>query len=361
MMRGRIFVAACLAAVFAGAPVLAADTPPSWRHKPTPNDLLAVWPRVAMEKNINGKAVIECKITVQGALYDCTPLSESPAGMGFGLAAVAISAQFTMNPPTHNGQPVGGETVRIPINFEGLGVAALGTHVVSGGPHSVDTDPSNKVVSNVPWLEAPTVAQVLAAYPAKARAAKVGGHAVLDCHFNGDGRLTHCTTLSEVPDHDGFADAAKALVGRFLGPRTDSAGVSLREVNTQVAFTFAAESLSGDTPVIGKPHWARLPEASDVAAGFPAAATAAHVSTGHVTLACTVGFGGRLADCSVVRQDPPGLGFDKAALALSSDFLVSVWTSEGLPTVGGQVRVPLRYEMPDDPPAAADAAGPPKP
>ena len=214
------------------------------------------------------------------------------------------------------------------------------------------------MVSNVPWLEAPTVEQMLAAYPAKARAAKVGGHAVLDCHFNGDGRLTQCTTLSEVPDHQGFAQAAKTLTGRFLAPRTDSAGVSLKSVGTQVAFTFAAESLSGDTPVIGRPHWARLPEASNMTAGFPAAAIAAHVSTARVTLACTVGFGGRLADCSVVNQDPPGLGFDKAALALSSDFLVLVWTAEGLPTMGGQVRVPVRYEMPDEAPAPVAPAKP---
>ena len=120
-MRDKLFVAACLVAVVLSAPALAADTPASWRHKPTANDLLAVWPRAALNANINGKAVIECKITLQGALYDCTPVSESPAGMGFGSAAAALSAQFTMNPPTHDGLPIGGESVRIPINFEGLG------------------------------------------------------------------------------------------------------------------------------------------------------------------------------------------------------------------------------------------------
>ncbi len=119
--------------------------------------------------------------------------------------------------------------------------------------------------------------------------------------------------------------------------------------------------LTNASPLIGRPKWVRLPESDDMAAGFPAAATAAHVAVGHVTLACVVGIAGRLADCSVARQDPAGMGFDKAAMALASDFQVSVWTAEGLPTIGGKVNVPLRYEAgpPDD--EAAPVSAPPKP
>ena len=102
--------------------------------------------------------------------------------------------------------------------------------------------------------------------------------------------------------------------------------------------------LNGLAPIIGKPQWTHVPQSVDMAASFPQAATAAHVSVGHVMVACGVGPGGHLTDCAVTRQSPEGLGFDKAAIALSAVFQVSVWTDEGLPTVGGHINVPIRYE-----------------
>ncbi len=76
------------------------------------------------------------------------------------------------------------------------------------------------------------------------------------------------------------------------------------------------------------------------------------MSVGYVALACDVGPGGHLAHCAIESQSPDGLGFGAAALALSTQFQVSVWTDEGLPTVGGRLNVPIRYEAA---PAAATA------
>jgi hypothetical protein len=59
----------------------------------------------------------------------------------------------------------------------------------------------------------------------------------------------------------------------------------------------------------------------------------------------------------VNRQSPPDVGFNKAALALSAIFQVTVWTDEGLPTVGGRITVPIRYEAGDAaPPAGSNGA-----
>lgn len=346
-MRRILAVLAAAAVSAAACPAVSADTDPSWRRRPTPGELLAVWPRAALEKGVGGKATISCKVSLQGALYDCTVVSETPPGLGFGGAAIALTPQLLMNPPTHGGKPVAGGSVRIPINFESPGRPQL----IAGG---------GSVISNVPWIEAPTYAQVVAAYPAKARDAKVGGHAVLDCHFDGQGRMAGCDVISEEPKGYGFGKSSKALAADFLGPRTDGGGVSLKGVSTQIPFTFALEMLTDTAPVIGKPKWVRLPDGSTVAAGFPAAAMAANVSVGRVTLLCNVGLAGRLGDCRVDRQDPDGLGFDKAAMALAKDFQVSVWTPEGLPTVGGLVRVPIRYQMgsSDPPPASPTPSGP---
>jgi len=336
-----------LAAIALATSASAADTPPRWRHKPTEQDLLAVWPSAALKQGLGGKAVITCKVAVQGTLYDCTVDSETPAGAGFGGAAIALTPQFLMTPKLHDGVPVVGGEVTIPVNFPAPN-PNVGSHL-----HGDDSDfGSVRVISGVPWIEAPTYADVVAAYPKKAREGAMGGRAVLDCHFDGQGRLSHCDVIDEDPKGYGFGAAAKGLAPKFLAPRQDGAGVSLKAATTQIPFTFDPSMLTGGQPVIGKPHWARLPEGDAVAAGFPKAARAAHVDTGAVTLSCAVGLAGRLGDCQVVKQEPPGLDFDKAALALSGDFQVSVWTSEGLPTVGGRVRIPLRYQMADDPPPA---------
>jgi TonB family protein len=353
MRSQRTFAIGIALALAASQPSLAADTVASWRHKPSASDLLGVWPNQALEQGKGGKAVISCKISLQGALYDCQVAGEDPPGSGFGQAAIALAPQLLMNPPTHDGQPVAGTEVRIPINFE-AGSIPLGSHMRGVGPTVMMT----KVYSNIPWLEAPTFAQVVAAYPDKARQAKVGGHVALNCRFAGEGRLAHCDVLSETPNGMDFGKAARALVKDFLGPSTDATGASLKGAETQLAITFAPEMLTGAVPVIGKPQWARLPEASSMAANYPDAAAAAHIPSGRVVLQCTVGLAGRLGDCTVDSQKPDGLGFGRAALALSSDFQVTVWTPEGLPTVGGQIRVPILYMAPPDPqtpPAPAPA------
>jgi hypothetical protein len=235
-----------------------------------------------------------------------------------------------------------------------------GSHLPNGGgaqpgsglPRYAD-DP---IVSRVRWVGAPTYAQVTAAYPEKARLARASGHVALNCPILRTRRLGHCDVISEFPRGLGFGGAAQALAADFVAPGAESGAGAGRLVgaHTQIAFTFAAEMLDNTTHIVGKPEWSRLPEALDVAQGFPAAATAAHVATGHIVLSCAIESGGILSDCMVEKQTPDGLGFGDAALALSTRFQVSVWTDEGLPTVGGRVRVPIRYD-------ADSASSPPPP
>ena len=42
---------------------------------------------------------------------------------------------------------------------------------------------------------------------------------------------------------------------------------------------------------------------------------------------------------------PAGLGYGEAAMKLSPYFRLAVWTDEGLPTVGGTVSIPLRFDL----------------
>lgn len=331
-----------------GAPAVAKDTEATWLKRPTPQDLMAVWPTDALRRGQGGRAKIICVVTLQGALRDCRVESESPAGAGFGAAAIALTPQFLMKPATKDGKPVVSE-VGIPITFAQMG-PATGSHL--GGP-GINDAPPEKVLTRVRWLAAPSVADVRDAYPAEARAARKGGQATLDCRMK-DGGLTGCSTLREEPAGADFARAAKSLTGKFRGPTQDSAGKSLNGAHVQVRFTFAPETLDSASPLVGKPDWTALPEPADFASVLPEAAKKAGVLKARVVLACKVAADGGLTDCHTLTEEPAGLGYGEATRTLTRAFKLGVWSAEGLPTVGGTVRVPLRFDLTDttSPPAA---------
>jgi TonB family protein len=153
------------------------DHPADWQRRPTAEDLLAVFPTAAYRNGVSGHATISCLVSVQGAVFDCYVDSESPVGAGFGQAALALTPQFLFRPATLAGKPVL-SAIRIPIAFKTFG---------GGEPNE---NMRKTATAAMIWPAAPTYADVVAAYPAKARAAKLGGRATLFCQFTRDGRLT---------------------------------------------------------------------------------------------------------------------------------------------------------------------------
>jgi TonB family protein len=347
-MSGR-FAAAGLAVLFlyAGS-AQAANTEADWLKPPSPEDLAAVWPVQAWREGLGGRAVISCKVNTHGALFDCAVESETPDGAGFGTAALALTPQLLMKPATRNGVPVVSD-VRIPINFKTPDVAT-GTRIPGGnGPYGGG---SRQVLSNVPWVSAPTYAQVAAAYPKRAREQQIGGRVTLSCRFKADGRLGGCASLQEEPKGAGFYGAAKSLADAFLAPTELPDGTKIAGIETHIPFTFGVEMLDPAKRVIGKPRWAALPEGKQVLGGYPPAAVKAGVGNARVVMDCAVADGGRLESCSLQTEDPPGLGFAQSALDLVGAFQLRPWTAEGLPTIGGRVRIPIRYQLPEEPPPA---------
>ncbi|MFN3560082.1 MAG: TonB family protein [Brevundimonas sp.] len=93
--------------------------------------------------------------------------------------------------------------------------------------------------------------------------------------------------------------------------------------------------------VITQPTWAR-----QVTGDYPERAIARGITSGRVTLQCTVRPDGSLANCSVVNEDPAGAGFGQAALAAARRSRVSPRTVDGA-AEGATVRWTQRYVMPE--------------
>lgn len=210
-------------------------------------------------------------------------------------------------------------------------VASAGAIACAGGAYATVAQTNNA------WSEAPSVADIAAAYPAKAKAASVGGQVNLSCEIGRDGHPRDCAALTEKPGGYGFGAAARKLAERL---KVDGDGLAGQ--NIFIPVTFDPGVLTGAATVT-KPAWAALPSAEDFQATFPK--TQNGVNHVRVVLGCTVEAGGGLGGCAVTDEDPAGQGYGAGALALASKFKVGPWSTDGAPTVGAHIKLPIRYEL----------------
>jgi protein TonB len=104
----------------------AADTAPSdadlrnspgWLATPSQDDLQAAYPEAARRQKVRGAVVIDCTLDANGRLTACQSVEETPAGYGFGTAALRLAVRFRMTPLYPDGQSVAGGHVKVPIHF----------------------------------------------------------------------------------------------------------------------------------------------------------------------------------------------------------------------------------------------------
>ncbi len=101
-------------------------------------------------------------------------------------------------------------------------------------------------------------------------------------------------------------------------------------------------SPSGD--VVTSPGWEKKPTPEDLRAVYPTKALKAGVG-GRATIECEVATDGLLRNCVVLKDDPAGMNFGAAALALTLQFRFKPATRNGVPFVS-RVVIPITWEEP---------------
>jgi TonB family protein len=308
---------------------------PDWLRKPTMEEAQRYLP--AGSNGLEGRATIQCVVSTRGLLEKCAVNAETPTGHGFGGAALAMTSVFLMRPMTLDGSPVGGAAVQIPIHFLGMpGAEQVASSTV-------------QVLRAAPWMTAPTAEALSAAFPKSAVGKASAGHVVLRCGFLSDGGLANCETISETPEGRGFGEAARALTKDFRAyvSTTDKLG----RLRVDIPFDFRDPAQPEPQAEVYDPLWLRHVNPDAVVKLFPNAAAKAGYKSGLAQLDCTVQHDGSLKNCTVVSEEPAGLGFGDAALTIAGVMAMNPWTAEGTPVDGARIRLPVRIELP--------AAGPP--
>jgi len=88
---------------------------PVWIQDFNPDHLAAVYPAKAKVAGVlSGRAVVRCVVLATGVLTGCQAVEETPTGLGFGDALVAVTGEMVMS-PWSDGEPVAGVVIRFPL------------------------------------------------------------------------------------------------------------------------------------------------------------------------------------------------------------------------------------------------------
>lgn len=92
-------------------------TNPVWIERPRNPERF--YPREAFMQGVGGEVVLDCEVDVAGRLT-CVVATETPAGRGFGDAALRIASAHVMRPAMRNGAPAPGR-YRMVVPFSPAG------------------------------------------------------------------------------------------------------------------------------------------------------------------------------------------------------------------------------------------------
>jgi protein TonB len=101
----------------AGPPSLPLIRNPEWASLPSQEQIDALYPARAGRRRIPADVILLCQVLAEGVVVGCRVETESPAGLGFGEAALKMTPMFRIRPKLVDGQAVDRALVRVPIGF----------------------------------------------------------------------------------------------------------------------------------------------------------------------------------------------------------------------------------------------------
>ncbi|HXA39940.1 MAG TPA: TonB family protein [Phenylobacterium sp.] len=351
-MRLRLAVAAGFFAFasHAGAapPII---THPDWIVKPDAGAYSRYYPPLASELGVSGYAVIHCKVGRDGYLSECSVGMERPAALGFGQAAIGLSAEFQMRPQTLNGQPVDGAGINIPIRFNAprnesaaeppaplSDAAAQQAYRLVDASKALDNNEAS-YEQHAKQMESMGADRAIARAAAEAyrRASLAHRDDFRSVYARAFASVFSETELASIADYQSVAGDQKEANETFTTVQFQIVKEYQRSVAALAHAAFCAKTACGsaadvqrvwqaadprDTTRIDNPQWAAQPSATALAQAQPRLAGLLGLN-GLVRLTCKVGEQGNLTDCSIDEESPIGLGYGAAALKVTDAFLLN--------------------------------------
>lgn len=177
----------------------------------------------------------------------------------------------------------------------------------------------------------------IAAYPAKALAARTAGQAIITCERDAGGKAHDCRINSEAPSGLGFGAAALKLISE--APAEGEMEPAQRK-RLPFHFLFRADppTITPDVfhPAQQTPYIVQAPsdeESNRAVMGMPLSGPSA------VLIDCWIGDVGFLTDCKLRSETPPGTGMGALEIKLLTLDRFASSTEEGFPATGMKVTV----------------------
>jgi TonB family protein len=324
-------------------------------------DAVAIWPRRAYHREASGRVTLSCRVDAHGLAEWCRVIAESPAGQGFGRAALEMRPTFKLTPVQGPDGPitammtvnVGFKAPATEFDSDGTGAATAANTmgaapVVSGSVHGNRLQMRAVVmVDNPVWVAAANFDDLARAYPAKGGG--VEGYVATHCQVvrsgHDAGALQHCQLLKELPKGQGFGQAALSLMPKFrVMPAVLARAPTDAPLWVDVPVRLTPPQTLAERTVKA-PIWLLNVDPDEAPKVFPPEAAAKGLTTGRGIARCTVAADGTIASCVPEPGEPDGLGFSEAAAKLATAMRMNLWSADGAPVEGGVVHIPIRLNL----------------
>ena len=317
---------------------------------------VAIWPASAYDRRTDGYVTLRCEVDVYGLAERCEVTYENPPGKGFGAAALQMRTSFKLPPVIGPSGPIKA-WVSIGVPFKapdtqlemssaalGPGMKSEGTPIVTNLRGNAMTMKDVTLVNHPVWVRAPSFSDWTHAYPPQA--AGVEGYAAAHCRVLRTGYLVECGIVREVPEKLGFAAAARSLTGKFQLSQDLATAPHRTPIWVDIPIRMSPPSTQAAN-LVNAPIWATNIDPAKTPKLFPPEAVARGLTTGRGVALCQVNASGDLADCTPQPDLSDGTEFADTAAKLAPKMNLSLWSADGAPIIGGQVRVAVRLNLKD--------------